>query len=138
VPSNNKERFNIFGMVSPDCKYEGFDTTDSITGQKLAEWLDDYSKTIDKVTFVILDNASIHRKGEVAKRRDVWKERGLYIFYLPTYSPHLNIAETVWRFLKGMWLKQHHYCSKSKLHEATREILDGIGKEYVINFSHAA
>lgn len=138
VPSNNKERLNIFGMVSPDCKYEGFDSTDSITGQKLAEWLDDYSKTIDKVTFVVLDNASIHRKGEVAKRRDEWKERGLYIFYLPTYSPHLNIAETVWRFLKGMWLKPHHYCSKSKLHEATREILDAIGKEYVINFSHAA
>ncbi len=65
-------------------------------------------------------------------------ERGLYIFYLPTPSPHLNIAETVWRFLKGMWLKPHHYSSKSKLHEATREILDGIGKEYTINFSHTA
>lgn len=115
-----------------------FDTTDSITGQKLAEWLDDYSKTIDKVTFVVLDNASIHRKGEVAGMRDEWKKRGLRIFYLPTYSPHLNIAETVWRFLKGMWLKPHHYCSKSKLHEATREILDGIGKDYVINFSQAA
>lgn len=138
VPSKNKERLNIFGMVSPDCQYEGFDTTDPITGGMLAEWLDDFSKRIDKVTFVVLDNASIHRKGEVAKRIHKWKQRGLYIFYLPTYSPHLNIAETVWRFLKGMWLKPHHYCSRSILHEATREILDGIGSEYVINFSHTA
>jgi transposase len=138
VPSKNRERLNIFGMVSPNCQYKGFDTTDSITGGMLAEWLDDFSKTIVKPTFVVLDNASIHRKGEVAKRITEWKERGLYIFYLPTYSPHLNIAETVWRFLKGMWLKPHHYCSRSILHETTREILDSIGIEYVINFSHAA
>lgn len=138
VPSKGKDRLNIFGIVSPDCEYEGFDTTDSITGVRLAEWLDDFSKRIDRPTFVVLDNASIHRKGEVARKIPEWKERGLYIFYLPPYSPHLNIAETVWRFLKGMWLKPHHYCSRSTLHEATREILDGIGSEYVINFSHAA
>ncbi|MDQ3633153.1 MAG: transposase [Acidobacteriota bacterium] len=33
-----------------------------------------------------------------------WQTRGLYIFYLPTYSSHLNIAETVWRKLKYEWL----------------------------------
>lgn len=138
VPSKNKDRLNIFGIVSPNCDYEGFDTTDSITGERLAQWLDDFSKRIDIHTFVVLDNASIHRKGEVAKKIPEWRERGLYIFYLPTYSPHLNIAETVWRFLKGMWLKPHHYCSRSTLHEATREILGGIGSVYFINFSHAA
>ncbi|MBD5355916.1 MAG: transposase [Bacteroides sp.] len=129
---------NIFGIVSPDCRYEGFDTTDSITGDRLAEWLDGFSGRIDLPTFVVLDNASIHRKGEVARKIPEWRERGLYIFYLPPYSPHLNIAETVWRFLKGMWLKPHHYCSRSTLHDATKVILDGIGSEYVINFSHAA
>ena len=138
VPSQNKDRLNIFGMVSPDCKYEGFDTTGSITGDRIAEWLDNFSKRIDRPTFVVLDNASIHRKGEVARKIPEWKERGLYIFYLPPYSPHLNITETVWRFLKAMWLKPHHYCSRSTLHEATREILDGIGNKYIINFSHAA
>lgn len=138
VPSKNKDRLNIFGIVSPDCDYEGVDTTDSITGERLAQWLDDFSERIDRHTFVVLDNASIHRKGEVAKKIPEWRERGLYIFYLPAYSPHLNIAETVWRFLKGMWLKPRHYCSRSTLHETSREILDGIGCEYFINFSHAA
>ncbi|MBD5355705.1 MAG: hypothetical protein HDR88_01700 [Bacteroides sp.] len=102
------------------------------------EWLDDFSGRIDKPTFVVLDNASIHRKGEVARKIPEWRKRGLYIFYFPPYSPHLKIAETVWRFPKGRWLKPHHYCSRSTLHEATGEILDGIGSEYVINFSHAA
>lgn len=138
VPAQKEQRLNIFGMVSPDCIYDGFDTTDSITGELLANYLDDFSKKIVKPTFVVLDNASIHRKGEVAKMRNIWKERGLYLFFLPPYCPHLNIAETVWRILKGKWLQPHHYCSKAILHETTREILAGIGTQYVINFAHAA
>lgn len=138
VPAQKEQRLNIFGMVSPDCVYDGFDTTESITGELLADYLDDFSKKIVKPTFIVLDNASIHRKGVVAKMRDIWKERGLYLFFLPPYCPHLNIAETVWRILKGKWLQPHHYCSRTVLHETTREILAGIGTEYVINFAHAA
>lgn len=62
VPFKNKERPNRFGMVSPACQYDRLDTIDSITGGILAEWLDDFSKRIDKVTFVVLDNASITAK----------------------------------------------------------------------------
>ncbi|WP_350480487.1 transposase [Bacteroides acidifaciens] len=25
----------------------------------------------------------------------------MFLFFLPPYSPHLNIAETLWRMLKG-------------------------------------
>lgn len=138
VPAQKEQRLNIFGMVSPDCIYDGFDTAESITGELLVNYLDDFSKKIVKPTFIVLDNASIHRKGEVAKMRNIWKERGLYLFFLPPYCPHLNIAETVWRVLKGKWLQPHHYCSNAILHETTREILAGIGTQYVINFAHAA
>jgi transposase len=36
----------------------------------------------------------------VQQRRGFWQERGLLLFYLPPYSPHLNIAEVLWRKLK--------------------------------------
>ncbi len=138
VPSLKEERLNIFGMVSPDCRYCGFDTTDSITGDKVVAYLDGFSKEIAKPTFVVLDNASLHRKGAVASKIEEWKQRGLYIFFLPPYCPHLNIAETVWRFLKKMWLKPSDYCKRDVLHETTREILAEIGVKYLIKFSQAA
>ena len=138
VPVQKEQRLNIFGMVSPACEYRGFDTTESINGARLAGYLDDFSKIISRPTFIVLDNASIHRKGEVAKKISEWKERGLYIFFLPPYCPHLNIAETVWRMLKTQWLYPEHYRSKQILHETTREILSKIGTDYIIRFSHAA
>ena len=139
VPSQKEQRLNIFGAVTRDCLYHGFESEDSITGDVLAEFLDDFSNKITKPTFMVLDNASVHRKGSVAKNIDKWKEKGFYIFFLPPYSPHLNIAETVWRFLKGSWLQPHHYLSKQTLHETTREILASVGTgEYKINFSHGA
>ncbi len=29
-----------------------------------------------------------------------WQKRGLYLLFLPAYSPHLNIAGTLWRKIK--------------------------------------
>lgn len=140
VPSGEKHRLNFFGMISADCRYNGFDTEDSITGEVLADFLDEFSLGITKPTVVVLDNASIHRKGAVAKKTGIWMERGLFLFFLPPYCPHMNIAETLWRILKTKWIQPHHYCSKSTLHEKAREILAAVGSEYVINFSqtHAA
>ena len=42
---------------------------------------------------VVLDNVPIHHGKVIRERRDAWQERGLFVFSLPTYSPHLNIAE---------------------------------------------
>gem|GEM_PF-6935554 len=42
-------------------------------------------------------------------------------FHLPTYSPHLNLAETVWRKLKYEWLSASDYSSKEHLRNAVRQ-----------------
>lgn len=138
IPSENKHRLNIFGMISYNNEYDGFDCEESITGEKLAYFLDDFSKRIIKPTVIVLDNSTIHRKGAVAKSREKWEEKGLYLFYLPPYSPHYNIIEIVWRFLKGKWLQPKHYLNKNILHEATREIISEIGDKFKINFSCVA
>ncbi len=79
VPCANKNRLNIFGMISPGCEYAGFESEESITGEKLAHFPEEYSKEITKPTVIVLDNASIHRKGIVAKEKKKWEEKGLYI-----------------------------------------------------------
>ena len=59
----------------------------------------------------------------------------LKIFWLPTYSPHLNLIEILWRFLKYEWIKVSAYQSRDSLVAYTKNVLDNFGKEYVINFA---
>ncbi|MBD5262384.1 MAG: hypothetical protein HDS38_09680 [Bacteroides sp.] len=87
---------NIFGIVSHNYRYEEFDSTDSVTGDRLAEWMDGFSERIDRPTFVVLDNASIHRKGEVARKIPEWRENDSISFIcllIPRTSTSLRPSE---------------------------------------------
>ena len=48
---------------------------------------------IRKNTFVVLDNASVHRCKLMRELRPVWEKHGLFLFFLPPYSPHLKIPQ---------------------------------------------
>ena len=49
---------------------------------------------------LVIDNASIHTSRAVNDKWDEWKEAGLNLFFLPTYSPELNLIEILWRKIK--------------------------------------
>ena len=57
-----------------------------------------------------------------------------YIFFLPPYSPELNIIEILWRFIKYEWLEVSAYQGFEKLEEALSVLLDAVGTKYLINF----
>ena len=59
----------------------------------------------------------------------------IYIFFLPTYSPHLNLIETLWRKIKYEWLKPQDYLNFEILTDAVESIILDVGKKYKINFS---
>ena len=61
IPSERGLRLNIFGMIDRNNRYEGFSTTENMTADKVADFLDRFSLRIRKNTFVVLDNASVHR-----------------------------------------------------------------------------
>ena len=48
------------------------------------------------------------------------------------------IAETLWRILKGKWLKPVDYISTDSLLYATNRALAALGTELNINFAHVA
>jgi hypothetical protein len=50
----------------------------------------------------------------------------------------LNIAETLWRILKGKWIRPQDYISSDSLFYATNRALAGVGKELFIKYSHIA
>jgi transposase len=138
IPSQRTERLNIFGMIDRKNHYEGFTSTESITADKLVNFLDTFSLRVRKDTFVVLDNATVHRNHKMREMRPVWEKRGLFLFYLPPYSPHLNIAETLWRILKGKWIRPLDYVSTDTLFYTTNRALAEVGKGLFINYSHSA
>ena len=139
IPSQKIARLNIFGMTTRDNRYKGFTSQRSITSDMVADFLDSLSfcpKTRNIV--VVLDNASVHRSSTFKEMRPVWESRGLFLFYLPPYSPHLNIAETLWRMLKGKWICPQDYASSDTLFYAADRALASVGTSLFINHSHCA
>lgn len=124
-------------MIDRQNNYKGFTTSESINADKVVEFLDAFSFQVRKNTFVVLDNATVHRNHKIKELRPVWEKRGLFIFYLPPYSPHLNIAETLWRILKGKWIRPQDYVSSDTLFYTTNRALAAIGNSMWINYSHS-
>ncbi len=80
IPSQRGYRLNIFGMIGRNNRYEGFSTSESITVDKVADFLDRFSLRIEKNTFVVLDNASIHCGRLISELRPIWEKRGFFSF----------------------------------------------------------
>ena len=113
-----------------------FDVTrQRITSQFVVEQLERLSFSVKRMTVVVLDNARVHTSQQVAERRPFWQRRGLFIFYLPTYSPHLNIAERLWRKLKYEWLQPSDYATMDGLFYQVRQALAAVGTSLKIRFS---
>jgi transposase len=113
-----------------------FETTrQRVTSQFIIERFERLSFSIRKVTVVVLDNARVHSSRQVRERRPYWQGRGLFIFYLPPYSPHLNIAERLWRKLNYEWLQPADYATTDGLFYRVRQAPAAVGTSLKIRSS---
>lgn len=135
MPTSKGKGINCFALVSRTNQSWTAQSEQTINGSFVMEQLERFSFFIRKVTVVVLDNARIHHSSQMRERISVWQRRGLFIFYLPTYSPHLNIAETLWRKLKYEWLAPEDYASKEHLQYAVKQILQAFGTSLRIKFA---
>ena len=135
MPAAKGAGLNCFALVSRACSLLFEATRERITSDFIIEQLERLSFSIREVTVVVLDNARVHTSRQVQERRSFWQARGLFIFYLPPYSPHLNIAETLWRKLKYEWLQAADYATIDGLFYQVRQALAAVGKGLKIRFS---
>ena len=136
IKSRKGGNLNVFGLMNISGELTTYQSTKSINSQTIIEWLDDYASTLKRLTVVVIDNAPWHVSKTVEDKIKEWEELGLFIFYLPPYSPHLNLIETLWRKMKHTWLKPKNYNSKESLHSAVDNILKNYNKdEYKIDFT---
>ena len=138
IPSPKAQRVNIFGMIDRNNRYHGFTTTESIDVDKVVEYLDTFSLNIKKNTLIVLDNASVHRNKKIRELRELWEKRGLFLFYLPPYSPHLNLVETLWRIMKTKWIRPQDYASSDNLFYTVNRALAAVGDTLGIKLKHNA
>ncbi len=135
IPAEKGPKVNCFGLISRSNQCHFRTTKDNIDAAFVLGELEVLSMQILKPTFVVLDCARIHTSKIIAERLGFWQQRGLFVFFLPPYSPGLNLAETLWRKLKKEWLKPEDYAEPDALFYATNRCLASVGREWKINFS---
>ena len=134
LPDKGK-RLSVFGLLNKECEGKFWSVDKTIKSEFVIECLEEWiTDKADLPRVLVLDNARIHRSQKMQKKLPEWEDKGSYIFNLPTYSPHLNIIEILWRRMKYEWLKPEDYISFEKLTEAVKEILSKLGADYKINF----
>jgi transposase len=116
-----------------ELKYETY--SGNLNSKKLIKFLDKFSENLTQRTVVVMDQASIHTSNAVLEKLEEWKTKNLELFWLPPYSPELNLIEILWKFLKYEWIKIEAYKSWQNLVDYVTNVLDNLGKEYAINFA---
>jgi transposase len=135
MAATHGKQLNCFGLLSRSNQFLFKTTTKAINTDFVIDFLEQVSFSIKKMTVIVLDNARIHTAHKIKERLLYWQQRGLYIVYLPPYSPHLNIIERLWKELKARWLKPHDYLSFDNLKYAILDCLKNVGVNLKINFS---
>jgi putative transposase len=77
---------------------------------------------------VVLDNAGLHTSKIIRAVRADLARRGIYLYFLPPYSPELNEIEPVFRQVKYHEMPQRSYTTRLGLREAVEAAFTGYGR----------
>lgn len=135
VKSRSGKRINVIGLINRQNALDYQIIEQSITSKDVIKFLDKFSNKLRQKTVVVLDQASIHTSDEFLGKLEEWEQKNLEIFWLPTYSPKLNLIEILWKFIKYEWIDIEAYSSQNSLVKYLKKVLDNFGHKYVINFA---
>lgn len=135
IPSAKGKYINVAGFFSKKNTFLSYQSETTINAEKLIEIFDDFAQKITKKTIVVMDNAPIHRSKLFVQNIEKWRtENDLILFFLPTYSPELNLIEILWRKIKYQWLDFSAFLSWENLKNSLTQVLNHIGLKFNIKF----
>jgi len=134
LPASKGKYLNVVGMMTRKNKlyYEVLETT--FNSDRIICFMDRFVAQTVKKTVVILDNSPIHKSKKFMAKIEKWREKDVLIYFLPPYSPELNLIEILWRRIKYNWLSFDAYQSFQNLKENLNFILNNFGRKYDIKF----
>lgn len=121
--NSGRNRLNVLGAYSPDdqslISWQGRESCDAERVMLLLRRI--RSANPGKSLLVVLDNASYNHTAEVTK---LAKRLHIQLFYLPPYSPNLNLIERFWKFLKGKVARNRYHATFAEFTSAVQKVLD--------------
>lgn len=114
-----RNRINVLGALDAvTLKLETVINTTYINAQTIAELLEKLAKQFtQRPIYVVLDNARYQHCDYI---KELAKELGIHLVFLPAYSPNLNLIERVWRYIKKDILGTRYYDCPLKFHNAIK------------------
>jgi putative transposase len=113
-------RVNALATYEPFATVPGLDTRSferTLTSDDLIAYLKDLpGANVPRV--VVLDNAGIHTSKVMKAARSALADLGVYLYYLPPYSPELNRIEPVFKQVKHHEMPTRSFTSKADLRQA--------------------
>jgi len=119
-PGHYKKRISMIGGLCVD----SFKAPFMFEGHCNAEVFETYLEkillpAIEKGTTIVIDNASFHKS---LKAKNLIKDAGCQLIYLPPYSPDLNPIENYWHKIKTA-IRKKMRDTKESLEAAMESIL---------------
>ena len=137
LAQRSPHRLNVLGLMSLDNRLTVYHREQPIDGEFIRQSFESFCRQPStKPRVIVLDNGPVHHAKVVKDKLADWEAAGLYLFFLPTYSPHLNPIEILWRFCKYRWLTKSQYKSWAKLKKAILALFRGVGSTYCLNFDN--
>lgn len=96
----------------------------TLTSDDLLAYLRERLPVAGAPRVVVLDNAGIHTSKVVKAARSGLAKQGIYLYYLPAYSPELNRIEAVFKQVKHHEMPVRSYTSKADLRKAIEDGFD--------------
>lgn len=134
LPAAKGKYQNVVGLMTRKNKlyFETLETT--FNSDRIISFMNRFVEQAVKKTIVILDNSPIHKSKKFMAKIEQWKEKDVLIYFLPPYSPELNLIEILWRKIKYQWLDFDAYKSFENLKEKLNFVLTNFGTKYDIKF----
>jgi transposase len=96
----------------------------ALTSDDLLAYLRDRLPAASTPRVVVLDNAGIHTSKVVKAARPGLARQGIYLYYLPAYSPELNRIEPVFKQVKHHDMPTRSFPSRADLRMAVEAGFD--------------
>ena len=127
IPSTSgRKRFNVLGAVNA-LTQEVFTVTNQtyINSHSIYLMLIQIAQLDFEIPVtIVLDNARYQKYGLVEELAQI---ADIELLYLPSYSPHLNLIERLWRFVRKECLYSKYYADFTSFKEAIETCLSEAG-----------
>ena len=134
LPAAKGKFLNVVGLMNRKNKLFFEVSEMTFNTDKVIQFIDNFTNQIVKKTVIILDNSPIHKSKKFMTKIKEWEEKDLLIYFLPPYSPELNLIEILWRRVKYNWLPFDAYLCFQNLKERLSFVLNNFGLKYDIIF----